>query len=138
MLQLLRCTSQLSRQSGQGLLKLDSKNAFNKVRRNTMLQLCWKNCLSCTRSITPVSFLHLYSILVSMSACVLFKGGFQQSDPICPLLFCATSLKLACCMTSECNIYSKCKRICKCQCTCIAHFLLRACRGAQIMLRADM
>lgn len=39
-----------SLQSGQGLLKFNSKNVFNVVRRDTMIHIVLEDCRSCTRS----------------------------------------------------------------------------------------
>jgi hypothetical protein len=90
-------------QPGQGLLKLDFKNAFNMVRRDTMFQIVLEEL----PELYP--FIHTCyssaSLLNFGDHVLLSDEGFQQGDPLGPLLFCATSLKLARSMTSEFNVW---------------------------------
>jgi hypothetical protein len=92
-----------SLQTGEGVLKLDFKNAFNMVNRDSMFQI--------VREQLPelYSFVHMCyssaSFLNFGEFLLLSDEGIQQGDPLGPLLFCATSLKLARSMTSEFNTW---------------------------------
>lgn len=92
-----------SLQPGQGLLKLDFKNAFNTVRRDSMLQTVHEEL----PELYP--FVHMSYATTSLlnfgDHMLLSDEGFQQGDPLGPLLFCASSLKLALSMKSEFNIW---------------------------------
>lgn len=87
--------------AGHGLLKLDFKNAFNTVRRDVMLETIHEEL----PELYP--FIHMCysatSLLNFGEFMLLSDEGFQQGDPLGPLLFCSTSLKLARSMTSEFN-----------------------------------
>ncbi len=86
------------------MLKLDFKNAFNMVNRHSMFQI--------VREQLPelYSFVHMCyssaSFLNFGEFLLLLDEGFQQGDPLGPLLFCATSLKLASSLTSEFNSWT--------------------------------
>jgi len=90
-------------QPGQGVLKLDFFNAFNTIRRDSMFESI--------RELVPelYPFVHLcYSQASHLSFgefLLTSDEGAQQGDPLGPLLFCASSLKLAKCMTAELNVW---------------------------------
>jgi hypothetical protein len=90
-------------QPGQGLLKLDFKNAFNTVRRDNMFQTVHEEI----PELYP--FVHMCyasaSLLTFGEYLLLSDEGAQQGDPLGPLLFCSSSLKLARSMTSEFNLW---------------------------------
>jgi hypothetical protein len=92
-----------SLQRGEGLLKLDFKNAFNTVRRDSMLQTVHDELSEL------YAFVHICyatsSLLNFGDQLLLSDEGFQQGDPLGPLLFCASSLKLARSMTSQFNAW---------------------------------
>ena len=85
-------------QPGQGVLKLDFKNAFNMVRPDTMFQIVLEE-LPELYPFIPTCYSSA-SLLNFGDHELLSDEGFQQGDPLGPLLFCATSLKLARSMTS--------------------------------------
>ena len=90
-------------QPGEGLLKLDFRNAFNMVRRDAMFQ----TVLEEMPELYP--FIHMCyastSLLSFGDHLLMSDEGFQQGDPLGPLLFCASSLKLSRSMTSELNLW---------------------------------
>jgi hypothetical protein len=90
-------------QPEEGLLKLDFKNAFNMLRRDSMFQTVHEEI----PELYP--FVHMCyssaSLLNFGEYILLSDEGVQQGDPLGPLLFCASSLKLARSMTSEFNTW---------------------------------
>jgi hypothetical protein len=90
-------------QPGQGLLKLDFKNTLNTVRRDNMFQTVNEEI----PELYP--FVHMCYASASLLAfgeyLLLSDEGAQQGDPLGPLLFCSSSLKLARSMTSEFNLW---------------------------------
>jgi hypothetical protein len=90
-------------QPGEGLLKLDFKNAFNMLRRDNMFQTVFEEI----PELYP--FVHMCystaSLLNFGEYLLLSDEGVQQGDPLGPLLFCASSLKLARSMSSEFNTW---------------------------------
>lgn len=90
-------------QPGEGLLKLDFKNAFNMVNRENMFQV--------VREHLPELYPFIHMCYSSASFLnfgeyqLLSDEGIQQGDPLGPLMFCATSLKLARSMKSEFNVW---------------------------------
>lgn len=92
-----------SMQPGQGLLKIDFTNAFNMVSRDVMLQ--------CVVLEMP-ELLSFVNLCYADSSHLLFGDhllssdeGVQQGDPLGPLLFCLTILRLAKSMSSEFNVW---------------------------------
>ena len=88
---------------GQAVLKLDFKNAFNAISRDEMIRTI--------HDIIPELF-QFVSTCYSSSSHLCFgnflissEEGVQQGDPLGPLLFCATSLRLAKLMKSELNVW---------------------------------
>ena len=88
---------------GQAVLKLDFKNAFNAIGRDEMIRI--------KHDILPGLF-QFVSTCYSSSSHLCFgnflissEEGVQQGDPLGPLLFCATSLRLAKLMKSELNVW---------------------------------
>ena len=92
-----------SLQPGEGLLKLDFRNAFNLVRRDSMFQTVHEEM----PELYPFVHMCYYSasLLNFGEHLLLSDEGLQQGDPLGPLLFCASSLKLARSMTSEFNAW---------------------------------
>ncbi len=93
----------LNLRPGQALLKLDFVNAFNSLSRNDILQTIYDDLpelfpfiSSCYSAGSHLSFGDF--ILES-------EEGAQQGDPLGPLVFCASSLKLAKLLKSELNIW---------------------------------
>ena len=90
-------------QTGQGLLKLDFCNAFNTLSRDAMLET--------VRQELPelYSFIFLCygnsSLLTFGEHLLSSEEGAQQGDPLGPLLFCVSTLKLARNMTSQFNLW---------------------------------
>ena len=75
------------------MLKLDFKNAFNMVKRENLFHI--------VREQMPELYPFIHVCYSSASFLnfgeyqLLSDEGVQQGDPLGPLLFCATSLKLA-------------------------------------------
>ena len=90
-------------QPGEGVMKLDFKNAFNMVRRDVMFQIVHDEM----PELYPFVHMcyHSASQLAFGDFLLLSDEGFQQGDPLGPLLFCISSLKLARSMTSEFNMW---------------------------------
>jgi len=92
-----------SMQPGQGLLKLDFKNAFNTVRRDNMFQAVHDEMPEL------YAFVHMCYATASLldfgEHLLLSDEGAQQGDPLGPLLFCGSSLKLTRMMKSEFNAW---------------------------------
>ena len=90
-------------QPGEGLLKLDFKNAFNLISRDCIFQTVHEEL----PELYP--FVHMCYYTVSFlnfgEYLLLSDEGVQQGDPLGPLLFCASLLKLARSMTSEFNAW---------------------------------
>lgn len=90
-------------QPGHGLLKLDFSNAFNTVRREAMFEA--------VRDELPELYPFVYmcygnaSLLSFGEHLLSSEEGAQQGDPLGPLLFCASTLKLARSMTSGFNLW---------------------------------
>jgi hypothetical protein len=90
-------------QPGQAILKLDFVNAFNSLSRNEILQTM--------RDDLPELFPFI-STCYSEGSHLSFgdfiiesEEGAQQGDPLGPLSFCASSLKMAKLLKSELNIW---------------------------------
>ena len=89
--------------SGQVMVKLDFKNAFNCLRRDKILQA--------VRSTCPELFHFVYSAYSTPSS--LFCGeyiiqseeGVQQGDPLGPLLFCLTIHPIISRLQSEFKVF---------------------------------
>ena len=89
--------------SGQVMVKLDFKNAFNCLRRDKILQA--------VRSTCPELFHFVYSAYSTPSS--LFCGeyiiqseeGVQQGDPLAPLLFCLTIHPIISRLQSEFKVF---------------------------------
>jgi len=92
-----------SMRPGQGLLKLDFKNAFNTVRRDNMFQAVHDEM----PELYPfVHMCYASASLLNFGEHLLSSDeGAQQGDPLGPLLFCSSSLKLIRMMTSEFNAW---------------------------------
>jgi hypothetical protein len=90
-------------QPGYGLLKLDFINAFNNVRRDTMLESVREE-LSELYPFVYMCYSNA-SLLNFDKHMIVSDEGAQQGDPLGPLLFCLSSLKLARSMVSEFNCW---------------------------------
>ena len=92
-----------SLQPGQGLLKLDFNNAFNSVRRDGV----FKAIHEMLPELYP--FIHTCysnaSLLNFGEFLLLSDEGTQQGDPLGPLMFCASTLKLIKRIESEFNLW---------------------------------
>jgi len=90
-------------QPGQGVLKLDFNNAFNTVRRDAMFDSVHEQM----PELYPFVYMcYSTASLLSFGEHLLQSDeGAQQGDPIGPLLFCSSSLKLARSMKSEFNAW---------------------------------
>jgi len=88
---------------GQALLKLDFANAFNALSRDELLRTIHDDLPELLPFITTCygssSHLCFGQFLISS------EEGVQQGDPLGPLIFCATSLRLAKLMKSPLNIW---------------------------------
>jgi len=88
-------------QPGEGVLKLDFRNAFNTASLDEMLRIVHDEMPEL------YAFVHMCyassSLLCFGEHSLTSDEGFQQGDPLGPLLFCASSLKLARSMKSEFN-----------------------------------
>jgi len=90
-------------QPGCGLLKLDFCNAFNTIRRDAMFDA--------VRQELPELYPFVYmcynnSSLLSFGDHLLHSDeGVQQGDPLGPMLFCMSTMKLAKRMVSELNLW---------------------------------
>ena len=88
---------------GQAVIKLDFKNAFNCLRRDTVM--------AAVRDVAPELFRFVYSAYQTPSS--LFCGdhvlqseeGVQQGDPLGPLLFCLAIHPLVTKLTSEFKVF---------------------------------
>ena len=90
-------------QPGQAFVKLDFMNAFNTIRRDNIFQTVHDEL----PELYPfVSMCYSSASLLNFGEHLLLSDeGAQQGDPLGPLLFCASSLKLARSMSSELNIW---------------------------------
>ena len=88
---------------GQALLKLDFVNAFNAISRDVILRTVYDELPELFQFISTcydsASHLCFSEFLISSDE------GAQQGDPLGPLIFCASSLKLAKSLKSELNIW---------------------------------
>ena len=86
-------------QDGQLLLKLDFKNAFNSIRRDSMLEAVALHLPSLYRFVESAygetSKLRFGDFTISS------EEGVQQGDPLGPLLFCITTQALLTSLKSE-------------------------------------
>ena len=87
----------------QALLKLDLSNAFNAISRDIILQTIYDELPELFPFISTcydsASHLCFGDFLISSDE------GAQQGDPLGPLIFCASSLKLAKLLKTELNIW---------------------------------
>ena len=90
-------------QSGHGLLKLDFSNAFNTIRRDAMFDAVRQEL---PELYSFVRMCYNNTSLLSFGEHLLRSDeGVQQGDPLGPLLFCVSTMKLARSMTSELNLW---------------------------------
>ena len=90
-------------QPGQGMLKLDFINAFNAVSRDEVLRVVHDEL---PELYTFVHMCYAGSSLLNFGEHQLRSDeGLQQGDPLAPLLFCASTMKLSRSMTSEFNVW---------------------------------
>ena len=88
---------------GQAILKLDFANAFNALSREEVLRSVYDE-LPELYSFVSTCY-SSYSHLCLGDFLIRSDEGAQQGDPLGPLLFCATSLRLAKQMKSPFNIW---------------------------------
>jgi len=88
---------------GHALLKIDFSNAFNTLRRDTMLDVIKKELPALFPFIdscySASSFLRFGNFTLQSDE------GPQQGDPLGPLLFCTTVMTLVQRIKSQCNIW---------------------------------
>ena len=85
-----------------------AKVSWNSVsRKHSTLSVPMKCCelyMTRCRNYASIYICYATSSLLDFGADLLLSDeGFQQDDPLCPLLFCASSMKMACSMTSKFN-----------------------------------
>ena len=90
-------------QPGHGVLKLDFNNAFNTIRRDAVFDA--------VRQELPELYAFVYmcykdtSLLNFGEHLLQSDEGVQQGDPLGPLLYCASTMKLVRSMTSDLNLW---------------------------------
>jgi hypothetical protein len=78
-------TWQNSGRRGRAFLKIDLKNAFNEVDRQTIVETCMRDFVAALRFVWWLYSRH--SFLIFGAVIILSACGVQQGDPLAPVIF---------------------------------------------------